>query len=354
MSKFDQEKAQAFAGKMMDALNGGMLGLMLGIGHRTDLFDVLTALEPSTSQQIADAAGLHERYVREWLDTMVVSRVVDYIPESERYHLPAEHAAALNTQAGANNIARFARSLGYLGRIEEDVAECFRKGGGVSYAAFSDYMKLWSGITAEMHCPRLVEKVIPLLPGGANALEKGIDVLEVGCGYGAVSSTLAATFPESRFTGYDLLNESVKAARKTVSEKQLTNIHFESRDVSKLKKEAAFDLIIAFDCIHDMAHPAAALSAINSALRPGGTFLMVDIAASSHTHENIDHPFAPWLYTTSCLHCMTVSLAEGGEGLGTAWGKQTATELLKQAGFSNVQIHQIDGDFFNNYFVATS
>ena len=99
MAEFDQDKAQTFAGKMMDALNGGMLGLMLGIGHRTDLFDVLTALEPSTSQQIADAAGLNERYVREWLDTMVVSRVVDYIPESERYHLPAEHAAALNSQA---------------------------------------------------------------------------------------------------------------------------------------------------------------------------------------------------------------------------------------------------------------
>ena len=111
---------------------------------------------------------------------------------------------------------------------------------------------------------------------------------------------------------------------------------------------------MAFDCIHDMAHPADALSAISAALRPGGRFLMVDLAASSHAHENVDHPFAPWLYATSCMHCMTVSLAQGGVGLGTAWGEQTAVRLLNEAGFSDVQIHQIEGDFLNNYFVATA
>ncbi len=353
MADFDQDKSEAFAGKMLEALNGGMLGLMLGIGHRTDLFEVLSKLEPSTSKEIAEAAGLHERYVREWLDTMVVSRVIDFEPESGHYDLPAEHAAALSSLAGANNIARFARSLGYLGRIEGDVAECFRKGGGVSYSAFPEYMKLWAGITADMHCPRLVEKVVPLVPNGHDALERGIDVLEVGCGYGSVSNLLAATFPKSHFTGYDLLEESITAAKSAASERQLSNVHFETRDVSNLPEECAFDLIMAFDCIHDMAQPAAALSAISSSLRPEGTFLMVDIAASSDAYENIDHPIAPWLYATSCMHCMTVSLAEGGDGLGTAWGEQTAGRLLKEAGFSTVKIHKIEGDFFNNYFVAT-
>lgn len=111
-------------------------------------------------------------------------------------------------------------------------------------------------------------------------------------------------------------------------------------------------LITAFDVIHDIAQPAKVLESIFNSLKSDGTFLMVDLAASSNLHENLNHPLGPWLYTTSCLHCMTVSLAQNGAGLGTMWGEQKALQMLDGAGFKNVKVQQIPGDIFNNYYIA--
>jgi hypothetical protein len=133
---------------------------------------------------------------------------------------------------------------------------------------------------------------------------------------------------------------------------KLANAHFKTADAAKLKDKNRFDLITAFDTIHDQAKPAKVLNGISKALRKDGTFLMQDIAASSKLHENIDSPLAPTIYTISTMHCMTVSLAYGGEGLGTAWGRQKALEMLAQAGFGNVEIKDIDGDILNHYYVA--
>ena len=107
------------------------------------------------------------------------------------------------------------------------------------------------------------------------------------------------------------------------------------------------------DGIHDLAHPATVLRNIARALRPGGTFLMVDVAASSNLHENIGHPLAPALYALSTMHCMTVSLAQGGTGLGSMWGEQRARQMLAEAGFSAVEVTRIEGDILNNYYIAT-
>jgi len=113
-----------------------------------------------------------------------------------------------------------------------------------------------------------------------------------------------------------------------------------------------FDFITAFDAIHDQAKPRTVLAGIAAALRPGGTFLMVDDRASSHLHENLDHPLGPFLYGVSTMHCMTVSLAQGGEGLGTVWGEHKARELLAEAGFVGVAVYTQPGDIANNYYVA--
>jgi 2-polyprenyl-3-methyl-5-hydroxy-6-metoxy-1,4-benzoquinol methylase len=132
----------------------------------------------------------------------------------------------------------------------------------------------------------------------------------------------------------------------------LNNIRFERVDVTKLENPSAYGLIAAFDVIHDQAQPRVVLKNIAKALKADGTFLMVDIKASSHVHENIDHPMRPFLYTTSAMHCMTVSLARGGEGLGAMWGEQKAMELLAEAGFTDISVEQVEGDLFNNYYIA--
>jgi SAM-dependent methyltransferase len=133
----------------------------------------------------------------------------------------------------------------------------------------------------------------------------------------------------------------------------LTNARFEALDVARLDLEAAFDFITAFDAIHDQVDPARVLANIARALRPGGTFLMVDIAAASNLEANMSHPLAPSLYAASVMHCMTVSLAYGGAGLGNMWGEEVARTMLAEAGFTEVEVRRVEGDHLNNYFVAT-
>lgn len=183
-------------------------------------------------------------------------------------------------------------------------------------------------------------------------LKEGIDVLDVGCGEGHGLNLMAKAFPESRFYGYDISKEGTRAARAEAKKMKLANVHFKIADAARLEDRNRFDLIIAFDTIHDQAKPAKVLKGISRALRKDGTFLMQDIAASSNLHENLVNPLAPTIYTISTMHCMTVSLAYGGDGLGTAWGRQKALEMLAQAGFGSVEVKDIDGDILNHYYIA--
>ncbi len=349
---YDPERAGAFAERMVGIVNGGMLALMLGIGNQTGLLDTLASLPPSTSQQIADSTSLNERYVREWLGALVVGRIVEYDPATARYWLPPEHAAALTHAAGADNLAGISQYVALFGSIEQDVIECFRNGGGVPYAKMPRFQHLQSEETTPVVDATLVQRTLPAVPGLVERLTQGIRVLEIGCGYGHLTNTMAEAFPRSTFTAIDISDEGVDHGRGEASQKGLNNAHFFVQDAHSLDAVDAYDFIATFDVIHDLKSPAVVLAAIQRALKPGGVYLMVDIAASSHLHENIDHPLGPTLYAISIMHCMTVSLAQGGDGLGTAWGEQLALQMLDEAGFKNVTVTQHEGDAFNNYYAA--
>jgi 2-polyprenyl-3-methyl-5-hydroxy-6-metoxy-1,4-benzoquinol methylase len=159
-------------------------------------------------------------------------------------------------------------------------------------------------------------------------------------------------FPHSRFRGYDLSPEAVETARNDARRHGLTNARFLARDVSEAVEGRAYDLVTAFDAIHDQARPEAVLRNVARALRPGGVFLMQDILASSHVQKNVDHPLAPFIYTVSCMHCMSVSLANGGPGLGAAWGREKALEMLADAGFDDVSVSTLPHDPMNYYYIA--
>ena len=103
-----------------------MLGLMTSVGHRTGLFDTMATLPPSTSEEVAEAAGLDERYVREWLNAMTVGRIVEYDPRTATYVLPPEHAASLTRAAGPGNMANMTQFTSLMGGVEDDIVECFR------------------------------------------------------------------------------------------------------------------------------------------------------------------------------------------------------------------------------------
>ena len=204
-----------------------------------------------------------------------------------------------------------------------------------------------------MHPPPRDDGTLPLVPGLVERLQSGAELADVGCGSGHAVNLMAQAFPASRFTGYDFSEEGIEAARDEAEDMGLTNASFELKDVTNLGVEETFDVITAFDAIHDQARPRDVLASIAHALKHNGTFLMVDVAAQSDLADNLDHPLGPFLYTISTMHCMTVSLALDGDGLGAVWGEQKARELLGEAGFSNVDVKTVPGDIVNYYYIAT-
>ena len=349
---FDTEAAERFAERVASALNDASLALMLSVGHRAELLDAMGRLPPSTAPAIARASGLHERYVREWLAALTTAGVVVYDPANASYELPAEHAACLTRTAGPDNLARLAQFIPLMATVERPLLDCFRNGGGVPYSEYGDFHRIMAEESAATHDAGLLTEVLPLVPGLTERLTTGIDVLDVGCGSGHAINVLARAFPESRFVGYDFSEEGITTGRREAARLGLTNATFEVVDVAQLAEEDQFDLVTAFDAIHDQAEPRTVLTNIARALRPDGDFLMVDIAASSNLEDNIEHPMATFLYMISTMHCTTVSLSLDGEGLGTMWGEQVARDLLEEAGFGPVEVKTVDSDPLNNYFVV--
>ncbi|MEQ8966676.1 MAG: class I SAM-dependent methyltransferase [Azospirillaceae bacterium] len=346
---------EAFAERLVGMLNDGALCLMISIGHRAGLFDAMADLPPADSATIAAAAGLEERYVREWMGAMTVGRVVDHDPEAGTYALPAGKAAFLARDGGAETLGLFAQHIAALGSVEDDILACFRHGGGVPYARYTRFHEIMAEDSGQTVLPVLVDTILPLADGLVDRLAAGIRVLDAGCGRGLALMRMAETWPASRFTGYDLSAEAIGWATAEAARRGLANIRFEVRDLSDFDRTAepgAFDFVTTFDAIHDQARPDALLAGIRRSLAPGGVYLAQDIKGSSHVHENLDHPLGPLLYTVSCLHCMTVSLAQGGQGLGAMWGRQAAERHLAEAGFADVVVHELEHDIQNYYYVC--
>jgi 2-polyprenyl-3-methyl-5-hydroxy-6-metoxy-1,4-benzoquinol methylase len=206
--------------------------------------------------------------------------------------------------------------------------------------------------SAQVQDAVLVDVTLPLVPGLVEKLKAGIDVADIGCGQGHAINLMAQAFPNSRFTGYDFSEEGIAAGKAEAKELGLSNAQFEVKDAATLDDTERFDFITVFDAIHDQAQPRKVLANIARALKPDGTLLMVDIQASSNVEENMEHPLGPMLYGVSTMHCMTVSLALNGEGLGTVWGEQKARELLTEAGFNKIEIEHVEGDIFNSYYIC--
>ncbi len=350
----DDQRIAAFEERMVDILNHGALCLMISLGHRTRLFDTMAALGPARVETLAHEAGLDQRYVTEWLGALTVGRIIEHDPDAGTYRLPVEHARLL-TRAAADNFAAFAQYIPLLGAVEDEIVDCFHHGGGVDYAAFPRFHEVMEEDSAQTVLSALRKHILPLVPGLTERLERGIRVLDIGCGRGRALNELAGWFPNSTFVGYDRSEEAIAYARDTAARRGLDNVTFHVLDAARLAEvepEGGADLVTTFDAVHDQAEPEAVVRAIRRALADDGVYLAQDIDASSTHHGDVDHPIGPLLYTISCLHCMTVSLAQGGAGLGAMWGRDRAQRLFRGAGFSDVEIHILDHDVQNAYYVC--
>lgn len=349
--KLDETAVEAFAEQLFGFYTGGMLTYLVDIGQRTGLFEA-AARGPATSTALARRADLHERYVREWLGAMVTAGVFTYDPDTTTYALPAAHAACLVGE-GADNLAPFSQLDTHLAKHVHQVAEAFRSGGGVPYEGFRpEFTDVMDGLGRGGFDESLVPEWLGLVPGVEELLTAGARVADVGCGTGHAMVVLAKAFPTSSFVGYDIAEDAIDLARREAQEVGVDNVAFEVADAATLSVDDRFDLVFVFDAIHDQVDPAAVLEGIRDLLVPGGLFLMFEPALSSHLEENVGHPMAPFIYAVSTLHCLTISLAHDGAGLGTAWGRQKACDMLAEAGFSDIRVEDVPNEPINALFAA--
>jgi ubiquinone/menaquinone biosynthesis C-methylase UbiE len=352
---FNAAQATCFADFLIDTLNKSALSFMISIGHRSGLFDTMSNMDFSTSAAIASNSNLNERYVREWLGAMVTGGIVEYKAETKTYRLPAEHAAFLTRKAGSDNIAASMQNSAVMGEVEDDILNCFKEGGGVPYFKFHRFHEVMAEESGQSVLSFLESRILPLVPGLTEQLKSGIHMLDVGCGSGRVINKLASIFPNSHFTGIDFSSEAIGNATAEASELELKNAEFIIKDLSDFHETAPvarYDLITTFDAIHDQGKPLNVLKGIKRALKADGVYLMQEVNGTSHLEEDKKHPLGPFLYTVSCMHCMTVSLAQNGEGLGAMWGEALTKEYLQKAGFSSIQVNKLKHDIQNNWYIV--
>jgi len=348
----EQSKTDAFASRMFEIINHSGLALMISIGHRVKLFDALVETAWVTSFQLAEQTGLNERYVREWLAAMATGKVVEHNPQDNTFRLPPEHAAWLTRAASPNNLAVATQFIAVLGAVEDEAVAAFQHGRGIPYSSYPRFHQVMAEESQQSVVAGLLEHILPLAPGLKERLERGIDVLDVGCGSGRAMIHLARHFPHSRFSGEDVSPEAIECAAAESRRLGLANVSFRLQDAATMPAQPQYDLITAFDAIHDQARPAAVLQNIAQSLRPGGVFLMQDISGTGHVHTDMQHPLGTFLYTVSCLHCMSVSLAMNGPGLGAMWGKELAVQMLGEAGFTHLRVETLAHDPMNFWYFA--
>jgi len=349
-TELDPQQLEAAAGKVLSIYAGSMLNYMIDIGHRTGLL-ATAAQGPGTSEELAARAGLTERYVREWLAAMVTGGLFEYDAPTRTYTLPAAAAAVLT--GGPLPLAVMAGLQTHLARHVHDVARAFREGGGVPYSAYRpEFTDLLDQIGRVWYDSALVDAHLALVDGLTAQLEAGAAVADIACGTGHAVVVLARRFPASTFAGFDLDEGAIARARAEASGAGLTNVRFEVADAARLDITDEFDVVLVFDAIHDQVDPAGVLRCVNAALKPGGVFIMKEPRAGDALEDNIGNPFAPILYGCSTLHCMTVSLAHGGAGIGTAFGEQLARSLLADAGFENVAVEPAPGDPTDGVYIT--
>ena len=351
-TELDMKRLSEFGKRIGGILNGAAAALMISVGHKVALFDTMSDIGSASVEKISNVAGLNERYVREWLSAMTTAQIVEYDSNRDLYTLPMEHAAMLTRSAGPRNQSLYMQYIPLLAKVEDQIVHHFKHGGGVPYSEYTTFHAVMAEASAARFDALLIDTVLPIVPGITDQLSSGIEVADVGCGSGHAVNVMGAAFPNSNFVGIDFSEEAISVAREESQRMELNNVSFQVQDAAQLTEIERFDFITTFDAVHDQAKPRDMVNGIFKSLKPDSFWLCADLCASSHLGENLDHPIGTFGYTVSCMHCMSVSLAYGGEGLGAMWGAQKAREIFQDAGFFIDEVARVDGDAGNNYYVC--
>jgi SAM-dependent methyltransferase len=326
---------------------GAALTVALGfIGDRLGIFKAMADGVSRTSAELADRTGLNERYIREWASTMAAAGYIDYDPARTSFRMGPEQALVLvderSTYFGAG---AFQYATACYRQIPK-LTEAFKNGGGVPFAEYGiDIVQAIERLFQAGYEAWVASIWIPAVPDVYERLQSGAEVAEVGCGAGQCLIPVALAFPNSKFTGFDVDATSlVRAREKAHRAGALARVSFEQVAAESIPHGERFDLAMAFNCIHDMAFPRRALAGIRNALKPGGVLLWSEADASDRLEDNLT-PVGRTLYGAGTMHCMTVSLANGGDGLGVVVGQERARAMALEAGFTSFRRLPIDNPY---------
>ena len=330
---------------------GEMVSTLIHLGDRLGLYRALDGAGPVTSQDVATATGLHERWVREWLRANAAAQLVQSA-DGETFELDAAAAAVLTREDESLRFAAGAFSAPSDPALLDDIADAFRTGVGLPYdrqgPSGAHRTERMLGPWARL---ALVPTIVPALEGVEAKLERGAVVADVGCGAGVALTALAEAFPRSTFHGYELSQHAVDRARQRVGDLALTNVEIFHRRAEELPDDGSYDLVLTFDCLHDMTRPERAMEAIRSAVREDGTWLIKDIRCDDDWAVNRQNPMLAMFLGFSVMSCMSSALSEpGGAGLGTiGFTSQAAERMVREAGFTRFRTHDFE-DPANLYY----
>jgi SAM-dependent methyltransferase len=337
-STIDERKLEAFMGQAVTDMGAVISAPLFTIGERLGLYKAMAHAGPLTSDEVAERAGVSERYVREWLRNQAAGGYVTYDADSDRYALPDEHALALADEDSPFYILGAYELIASLYNDETKILEAFRTGGGLGWHEHDD--RLFRG-TERFFRPgyrgHLVGEWLPALTGVQEKLELGATVADVGCGHGASTIIMAEAFPNSRFHGFDYHPESIARAREAAEEAGVGDrITFEVAS-AKDYPGTGYDLVCVFDCLHDMGDPVGAAAHVRETLSPTGTWMIVEPFANDRVEENLN-PVGRVFYGASTVICTPASLdQEVGLALGAQAGEARLADVIRQGGFTDVR-----------------
>jgi 2-polyprenyl-3-methyl-5-hydroxy-6-metoxy-1,4-benzoquinol methylase len=347
----DPRKVDEVTDKAIGYLSGAGVSALVYLGDRLGLYRALRGSGPSTSAELAAKAGLHERWVREWLHGQASAGLVGYAGDG-RFELTSEQAAVLADEENPAFVGGgFALMIPLLQRWER-LFESFRNGRGVRYNDLgADHAVGESRFSSPWMRANLVPVILPGLHGVVPKLDAGARVVDVGCGSGKALLEMAKAYPRSEFHGYDNAELAIGFAKDNLAKSGLRNVTFHLAAASELPRDASFDFILTWDCLHDLTGPAEAMRAIRAAIKPDGTWLIVDINGMSTPEENYAHPLGGLLYSFSVLDCLACSThEEGGAGLGTlGLPERVARKMTTEAGFTRFIVRDF-GNPLNSFY----
>jgi SAM-dependent methyltransferase len=331
----DQAKLESFSTRAMTDFAGAYAGLMVSLGSKLGLYKAMVGAGPISSKELAARADCAERYVREWLNAQAASGYISYHVISNTYELCPEHAMVLADEDSPVYIPH-AWSLPPALWIDEPKAiEAFRTGNGVAWGEHEG--RLQCGVAAfyrNGYRSNLVSQWLPALDGVVEQLEAGINVADVGCGYGHSTVLMANAFPQSRFFGFDTHAASIDEARRNAAEAGVSQQATFEVEGAIGYPDRKYGLICFFDCLHDLGDPVAAGRYAADVLAPDGTVLLVEPFANDRVEDNLSL-VGQIYYTGSTLLCCAHAISEGGHlVLGAQAGEARLAEVFRKAGFT--------------------